>query len=61
MKLNPTVPSARFPAPLYWRKARVNVHPRLFPRSKDCNYRFVRSDLLVLVGGSELRVGDLKY
>ena len=43
------------------RKAGVNVHPGLFPRSKRCGYPFVRGDLLVLVGGSELSVGDLEY
>jgi len=45
----------------FWRRAGVNVHPGLFPRSKHCGYPFVRGELLVLVGGSELSVGDLEY
>lgn len=41
-------------------KAGVNVHPGLFSRCKRCGYPLVCGELLVLVGGSELSVGDLE-
>ena len=42
------------------RRASVNVHPGLFPRSQHSGNPFVRGKLLVPVGGSELGVGDLE-
>ncbi len=43
------------------RRAGVNIHPGLFPRSKAYGYPCVGSQLLILVGGSELSVGDFEY
>jgi hypothetical protein len=43
------------------RRAGVDVHPGLFPRSKHRGNPCVRRALLVLVGGGELDVGDLEH
>jgi hypothetical protein len=33
----------------------------VFAGSKRCGYPLIRGDLLVMIGGSELSVGDLEY